>query len=335
MLRRRRHDDSPRHRRWRPGREQAFDEAGEPDAVPDPMVPSELPESPVRPLSRRRIVLIVVAIFAAVVSCILIYQIVTWPDIRALATSNPESTAFIDAYRQRMGERGQDGAVRWQWVPYDRISQQLKAAIVVSEDIEFFDHGGFSTSEIRAAIREALTEGDLRGASTITQQLAKNLWLSPSRNPLRKLEEALLTRQMEKHLSKERIYEIYLNVAEFGPGIYGAEAAARHYFGKSASDLTRDEAVQLAASLPNPRVWHPGSERSGFHNRISIIAQRMQRYPDFLARHFGTGVVVTLPAGAAAAVPDSLDLLIPDTLLLDTVALDSITDTTTADTIAR
>lgn len=295
------------------------------------MAPSEPPQSPVRPVSRRRLVLIVAAVFAAGVAGILIYQIVTWPDVRALATSNPESTAFIDAYRQRMRERGQDDAVRWRWVPYDQMSQQLKAAIVVSEDIEFFSHGGFSTSEIRAAIREALTEGDLRGASTITQQLAKNLWLSPSRNPFRKLKEALLTRQLETHLSKERLYEIYLNVVEFGSGIYGAEAAARRYFGKSASALTRDEAVQLAASLPRPTVWHPGSDRSGYHHRMSIISERLARYPDFLARHFGPGVVITLAGPDSLSTPDTLELLIPDTLLIDSI----MPDTLPADSIIR
>jgi monofunctional biosynthetic peptidoglycan transglycosylase len=317
----------------RPDAEGAETEAQPARGIPDPAQPA------VRPISKRRIALIVAGVIAAIIAAIMIQQMITWPDVKSLATSHPESTAFIDRYRERMREQGQDDGVAWRWVSYDQISQQLKAAIVVSEDIEFFDHGGFSTSEIRAAIREAFEDGDLRGASTITQQLAKNLWLSPSRNPLRKLKEALLTYQLEKHLAKERIYEVYLNVVEFGAGIYGAHAAARHYFGKPASDLTRDEAVQLAASLPNPRAWHPGSERSGFHNRISIITQRMQSYPDFLARHFGTGVVFTTPITEASAIPDSLNLLIPDTLLLDTAAIDTIADpvadTTVVDTVAR
>src|SRR5438034_9445974 len=112
---------------------------------------------------------------------------------------------------------------------------------------------------MREAMTEALEERKLpRGASTITQQLAKNLWLSPSRSPLRKVKEGVLTWQLERALSKRRIFELYLNVAQFGPGVYGAEAAARRYFRKPAAELTADEAADLAAGLPRPRAWHPG-----------------------------------------------------------------------------
>ena len=123
-----------------------------------------------------------------------------------------------------------------------------------------------------------------RGASTITQQLAKNLWLSPSRNPWRKVKEALLTIQLEQDLDKRRILELYLNVAEFGKGIYGAEAASRHYFGKSASGLSDGEAAQLAASLPKPSAWHPGSTSRAWQARTRIILDRMQRSRWLLGR---------------------------------------------------
>jgi len=153
--------------------------------------------------------------------------------------------------------------------------------------MEFFSHSGFSAVEIRAAIRESLEEGrPLRGASTITQQLAKNLWLSPSRNPLRKLKEVMLTWQLERELSKERILELYLNVVEFGPGVYGAEAAARSYFGTSASSLTEREAAQLAASLPRPSRWHPGVDSPSYLRYVDDILTRMAR-ADFLWRHIG------------------------------------------------
>jgi monofunctional biosynthetic peptidoglycan transglycosylase len=128
--------------------------------------------------------------------------------------------------------------------------------VVVAEDIDFFSHHGFATKEMRAALEKAWDEKELpRGASTITQQLAKNLWLSPSRNPWRKVKEAILTRQLERHLDKRRILELYLNVVELGPGIYGAEAAARHHFGVSAAQLTPAQAARLAAMLPRPRFY--------------------------------------------------------------------------------
>ncbi len=174
-------------------------------------------------------------------AAVLVYELLTWPDVERLAAENPETTAFIERYRERRRAAGENDAVAWRWVSWDRISPHLKRAAVAAEDMEFFSHNGFSTAELRAAIAEAIEERAApRGASTITQQLAKNLWLSPSRSPLRKLEEAILTWQLERHLSKDRILEIYLNVAEFGPGIYGAEAGARHYFGKSAAALTED-----------------------------------------------------------------------------------------------
>jgi monofunctional glycosyltransferase len=116
-----------------------------------------------------------------------------------------------------------------------------------------------------------------RGASTISQQLAKNLWLSPSRNPVRKVKEAILTWQLEQRLAKRRILELYLNVAEFGSGVYGAEAASRRYFGKSAADLSEDEAAQLAASLPSPRAWHPGVSSPAYRRYVDTVKRRMAR----------------------------------------------------------
>jgi monofunctional biosynthetic peptidoglycan transglycosylase len=203
----------------------------------------------------------------------------TWPDVAALASTNPRTTAFIDRARA-------DGArIRWTWVPDAAISVHLKRAVVAAEDMEFFSHDGFSGTEIRAAVRDALQEGrKLRGASTITQQLAKNLWLSPSRDPLRKLREVLLTRQLEEHLSKRRILEIYLNVVELGPGVYGAEAAARHYFGTSAGALSEMQAAELAAALPRPATWHPGTSSGAYRRYVADILRRMDR-ADFLWRH--------------------------------------------------
>jgi monofunctional biosynthetic peptidoglycan transglycosylase len=215
------------------------------------------------------------------------YQAVTWPDVAVLARQDPKTTAFVERYREAERRQGKTGVLRWQMVPYEAISVHLKRAVVAGEDLEFFSHHGFSTAEMRRAIEEAVKSGrPLRGASTITQQLAKNLWLSPSRNPLRKLKEAVLTIQLEKHLSKRRILELYLNVVEFGPGIYGAEAAARYYFGKAAAELDEREAVLLAASLPRPRTWNPGNRTPSYLRYAAEIERRMAR-ATFLWRAVG------------------------------------------------
>ena len=197
-----------------------------------------------------------------------LWVVLTWPDVAALAKQRPETTAFIEAAKAR-GEKPE-----WRWVPYSSISFELRKAVVVSEDLSFFSHRGFDTHEIKIAAREAAEGKRVRGASTITQQLAKNLWLSPSRSPLRKLRELVLTRQLERHLSKRRILELYLNVAQFGSGIYGAEAAARRYFGVPASELDADQAAQLAAALPRPASWHPGVATRGYAQAVSRVRLR-------------------------------------------------------------
>ena len=211
------------------------------------------------------------------------YEVVTWPDVEALADARPERTAFIDLYLTRGADADEESELDWRWVPYDRISPHLKRAVVVAEDIGFFSHNGFAYDEIRVAIREAVTGDRVRGASTITQQLAKNLWLSPSQNPLRKVKEAMLTRQLEETLDKKRILELYMNAVEFGPGIYGAEAAAQRYFGKAALDLNEREAALLAASLPRPSSWHPGNESPSYLRYAADIEDRMDR-AEFLWR---------------------------------------------------
>jgi monofunctional biosynthetic peptidoglycan transglycosylase len=168
--------------------------------------------------------------------------------------------------------------VAWTWTPYTAISPTLKRAVLVAEDVTFFSHHGFALDEMQSALEDALRDHELpRGASTITQQLAKNLWLSRSRSPLRKAREALLTWQLERRLSKRRILELYLNVAEFGPGLYGVGAASRRYFGKAPGDLDESEAAQLAAVLPRPRSWHPGSSSAAYRRRVAAIERRMQR----------------------------------------------------------
>ncbi|MBI4420120.1 MAG: monofunctional biosynthetic peptidoglycan transglycosylase [Gemmatimonadetes bacterium] len=234
------------------------------------------------------------------------YQVATWPDVAALATQNPSSTAFIDRYRAAQRRAGKSDRVLWQWVPDDRISPHLQRAVIAAEDIAFFSHRGFDLGELRAALRQAARAGAApRGAATLTPQRAKNLWLSPSRNPLRKLKEAILTRQLESHLTKRRILELHLNGVEFGPGVYGAQAAAEYYFGKAAADLSEQEAALLAASLPRPRAWNPKQPSPSYHAQVARIQDRMAR-ATFLWRWVGR------PSGSALAV------------LIDSAAVDSL-----------
>jgi monofunctional biosynthetic peptidoglycan transglycosylase len=182
----------------------------------------------------------------------------TLPDIRTLARVNPSSTALMDSQRAQAIELSRPYDQHWTWVPLGRISSNLQRAVIVAEDASFFSHEGFDWESIRDAALDNLEAGKMkRGGSTITQQLAKNLYLSSERSLFRKAHEALITRLLERDLPKERILELYLNVAEWGRGIYGAEAAAQHHFGKSAAELTGDEAAWLAAMLPAPRRYDP------------------------------------------------------------------------------
>ncbi len=208
----------------------------------------------------------------------LFFEAGTWPRVSALKTKTPKTTAFIERYKKQRIHEGKKPWVSWQWRPYSQISPNLKQAVIVAEDINFFSHHGFDFESLWEAVKESFKEREVpRGASTISQQVAKNLWLSPSRNPFRKLKEAALTFQLERTLSKRRILEIYLNIAEFGPGIYGCPAAARYYFKKDAGELTEDEAAALAASLPFPSYWHPGCKDRYYNWRVNLIRQRMAK----------------------------------------------------------
>ena len=202
----------------------------------------------------------------------------TWPSVGRLATARPATTAFIEQYRAEQRAAGRPTRVAWTWTPYAAISPALKRAVLVSEDVNFFSHHGFALDEMQSALEDALRDRELpRGASTITQQLAKNLWLSRSRNPLRKAKEAMLTWQLERRLSKRRILELYLNVVEFGPGVYGVGAASQRYFAKLPADLDESEAAQLAAVLPSPSTWRPGSASPAYRRRVAAIERRMER----------------------------------------------------------
>jgi monofunctional biosynthetic peptidoglycan transglycosylase len=161
-------------------------------------------------------------------------------------------------------------------VSYSRISPHLKRAVLVAEDDAFWQHDGIDVDQLRESIQTDWTRGQfLRGGSTITQQLAKNLYLSPSKNPLRKLRELFIARRLEAELRKARIFELYLNVIEWGDGIYGAEAAARTYFRVSAADLDSSQAARLAGAIANPRVLNPARPTARLLRREQLILHRM------------------------------------------------------------
>jgi monofunctional biosynthetic peptidoglycan transglycosylase len=229
-------------------------------------------------MTRARVhqILRVLAGAGAVVFGLLSYAYLTLPDVRPLATMNPATTAFMELREREAAQAGRKVRRVQRWVPYTRISQHLKRAVIVAEDGAFFEHEGIDIAEIRKSIETSIERGSsLRGASTITQQLAKNLYLSPSRDPLRKVRELMITWRLEAALSKARILEIYLNVIEWGDLIWGAEAAARTYFGVPASALSREQAAILAGAIINPRVYSPARPVGRLLRRQQIILARM------------------------------------------------------------
>jgi monofunctional biosynthetic peptidoglycan transglycosylase len=203
---------------------------------------------------------------------VLVYFYYTLPDVSALRTRNPKGSALMELRDQEYKQKGVRAPRQQIWQPYGAISEHLKKAILLSEDASFFSHKGVDVVELKEALKKDLETGSFRrGGSTITMQLAKNLYLNPSKNPLRKAKEIIIAWRLEQALPKRRIFEIYLNVVEWGRNVYGAEAAARHYFGKSASNLDILEAATLAALLPSPR----NSREKGLLYRRNVILGRL------------------------------------------------------------
>lgn len=187
-----------------------------------------------------------------------LYWWLTFPDVQSLATVNPATTALIEARLAEVRAKDPDAEPHRVWAPLSDIAPALQHAVIVSEDASFYFHEGFDWEGIKEAVLRNVEAGKLaRGGSTITQQLAKNLYLSSDKTLLRKANEALITYALERYLTKKRILELYLNVVEWGKGVYGAEAAARHHFGKHAADLSPEEAALLAVMLPSPRTYDP------------------------------------------------------------------------------
>ena len=205
-------------------------------------------------------------------------------------------------YREKeWAKEGVHKAVIQKWVPLKRISPYLIKAVIIAEDDKFWGHEGFDFEAMQQALEKDIQKRQFKaGGSTISQQLAKNLYLSPSKNPIRKIKEAILTWRMEHALSKRRIVEIYLNVAEWGDGIFGIEAAAKHYYGKHASSLTAQEAARLATVLPNPRIYQVTGDSKYVQNRSERIYQIMvargiviPEYDEVMTTPEETALVVT------------------------------------------
>ena len=193
------------------------------------------------------------------------------------ADHNPESTAFMRARLEILREDDSNARIDQRWVPYGRIPGHLKRAVVAAEDDKFMGHSGFDWEAMRKTHERNLREGEIvYGASTISQQLAKNLFLSAERAFWRKAQEAAITVMLETLLTKRRILEIYLNVVEWGDGVYGAEAAARHHFGVPATALSPAQAARLAAMLPSPRSYSPGLDTVYLQRRTAAILARMK-----------------------------------------------------------
>jgi monofunctional biosynthetic peptidoglycan transglycosylase len=217
-----------------------------------------------------------IAAVAAFGIVVLFAAYATLPDVRPLAAHNPAMTAFMELRANEAHAHGESAKHVQYWVPYVRISPHLKRAVLVAEDSAFWTHEGIDVEQLRESMELNLERMELaRGASTITQQLAKNLYLSPRRDPLRKFRELLLARDLEASLTKRRILELYLNVIEWGDGIYGAEAASRAYFGEPASALSPEQAALLAGAIINPRLFNPGTPNRRLLARQRLILRRM------------------------------------------------------------
>jgi monofunctional biosynthetic peptidoglycan transglycosylase len=229
-------------------------------------------EEGLRRFLRLRYILLSIVALAFFLLTYLAYLTVSLPGVEQLQDQNPDATSLMSQRWQEAIEKGREPQRIQKWIPLEQISERLVQAVIMGEDAGFWVHNGFDFYEIKESIRRNIERGRYaRGASTITQQLAKNLFLSTERTITRKLKEAILTYRLERNLSKRRILEIYLNVIEWGEDIYGIEAASRVYFGKQASRLDAAESALLAAMIPNPRRFNPSKNMKALKVRQERI----------------------------------------------------------------
>lgn len=247
------------------------------------------------------------AVLCALIASVCFYFF--YPDVGRLKKENPRKTSFMEYREQEWLNQGRKKKVQQQWVRLSAISPYLVKAVLISEDDKFWSHEGFDFEAMKTALEKDLKKKKFKyGGSTISQQLAKNLYLTPSRNPVRKIKEAVLTWRLERNLTKRRIIELYLNVAEWGDGIFGIGAAARHYYGKSAAALEPMEAAKLASVLPNPRRYKVHKNSGYVENRAdriySIMVKRGIVIPEY-EEVISAGDEGTVPVIAASPEKDS------------------------------
>ena len=214
--------------------------------------------------------ILVFLVLFALVAGIGVYMV--YPDVARLKKENPKKTSFMEYREEEWRKKGKKVRIQKKWVSLGQISPYIMKAVIIAEDDKFWSHKGFDLDAIQKAIEKDIEKGKFKlGGSTISQQLVKNLYLTPSKNPLRKAKEAIITWRLEKALNKRRILELYLNVVEWGEGIFGIEAAAQHHYGKPAIALSPQEAARLAAVLPNPRRYRPTGSSHYVEKRAAII----------------------------------------------------------------
>jgi monofunctional glycosyltransferase len=215
-------------------------------------------------------------IMLVLIAAVVVYQFWIMGSVVWWVWFNPSTSAFMADRLEALQLHDPDAVLHHQWVPYERISINLKRALIAAEDAKFLDHDGFDWEGIQKAYEKNLKKGRVvAGGSTISQQLAKNLFLSGRRTPWRKAEEALITMMLENMMSKRRIFEIYLNIIEWGNGVFGAQAAAHYYYGTSASNLTAEQAARLAAMVPKPRYYDKVRDTPLLERQTAIILERM------------------------------------------------------------
>jgi monofunctional biosynthetic peptidoglycan transglycosylase len=241
--------------------------------------PKSVEQDPVRKKRRLRtwaVALGIALVFPIATGAFLWFSL---PDVTSLRKENPRATAFMLYREEQSRKQGKRPRRIWYWTPLSRISPYLIHAVLIAEDDKFFQHRGFDWESMREALEKDIRRKRFAfGGSTISQQLAKNLYLSPRKSPIRKLREAMIAYRLERSLSKRRILELYLNVIEWGDGIYGAEAAARMYFGCSAAELSPWQAIRLASVLPNPIRYSPlDSTRRWLRKKRVMLAERMRK----------------------------------------------------------
>jgi len=240
--------------------------------------PSDGPSSNPGAKPLKKIILIIILGAICTLAGGVLWVYLSLPNVGYLKSQNPKTTALIDQRLRESRSSGKELKVRQAWVGFDSIPTILREAVRVAEDASFYEHEGIDYDELRAAVQKNLEKWQFaRGASTITQQLAKNLFLSTDKSLRRKLEEYFIARRLEAELSKNRIFHLYLNVIEFGPGVFGVEAAARHYFGKSVGQLGLEEVVRLTAVIPKPLTESPTRNSRWLNWRAGWILSTLRK----------------------------------------------------------